>query len=56
MEKVDVSKDDGQEKVFKVLDNVLKNPLVLVQVEGEVSGPVRLLTHALRKRSDIVVA
>ena len=56
MEKVDVSKDDGQEKVFYVLDNVLKNLLVLVHVECEVSGPVRLFAQALRKRPDMVFA
>ena len=56
MEKVDVSKDDGQEKVFYVLNNVLKNLLVLVHVECEVSGPVRLFAQALRTRPDMVFA
>ena len=56
MEKVDVSKDDGQEKVFHVLDNVLKNLLCLVHVEGGVSGPVRLFVQSLRKRADLVFA
>ena len=56
MEMLDVSQDDGQEKVFNVLDNVLKNLLCLVHVECEVSGPVRLFAQALRKRPDMVLA
>ena len=56
MEQGDVSKEDGQEKVFNVLDHVLKNLLVLVHVESGVSGPVRLFAQALRKRPDMVFA
>ena len=56
MEQADVSKEDGQEKVFNVLDHVLKNLLVLVHVESGVSGPVRLFAQALRKRPDMVFA
>ena len=52
----DVAKEDGQEKVFDAFDNVLKNLLCLVHVEGEVSGPVRLFVQSLRKRADLVFA
>ena len=57
MEKVDMSREGGKEKVFNVLDNVLKNLLCRVHVDGgAVSGPVRLFVQALRARRDMFFA
>ena len=58
MEKLDVSAEGGQDKLFNVLDGALKNLAVRVIVEGggAVSGPVRSFVQSLRAREELFFA
>ena len=58
MEKLDVSAEEGQDKLFNVLDGALKNLAVKVIVEGggAVSGPVRSFVQSLRAREELFFA